>query len=88
LIRDFNGFGEWYKIRWYKITDKLEDALGNIRYCHDNGIEFEDKFVGEDTYAIITEGMDFEFDGYKGTLTKQTKLYTSDFEKVPVRVGD
>lgn len=88
LIRNWSLYGGNADSEWYKTTTFLDDALWNIR---DHRAElFEEHFTcfGEETYVIVTDTKDFEFDGYKGTLTKQTKLYTSEFEKVPVRVGD
>lgn len=90
LIRNWSICGGNENSDWYRTTKFLDEALANIRFHLDNIGRFEEHFIcfGKETYAKVTDTQDFEFDGYKGTLTKETKLYTSEFEKVPVRVGD
>lgn len=91
LKRDWAICGGNSDTAWYKVTRNLDEALYSIR----RGLEwdaepFESRFrvFDKDTYVIVTDTKEFEFDGYKGTLEKKSKLFVTEFEKVPVIVGE
>ena len=91
LMRNWSTCGGNADSNWYKVTRDIDKALHSIRMgvvYQREAFECHFRVFGEDTYVIAADMKEFEFDGYKGTLVKETKLYTSEFEKVPVIVGE
>lgn len=59
----------------YAATTNLREAIDSVLFN-----EFEEKL-----YVMYTDKKEMEFDGYKGVLAKEIRLYLKDFEKVVLK---
>lgn len=72
---------------WYDVTTDIIKALASYRTTVEKEGAFESRFVVFDKHTPVkyTAVKEMEFDGYKGSLTKEITLCVTDFEKVVLR---
>lgn len=92
LIRNWSICGGSCETEWFEATKSLKKAIENLwdydtnkkeYYMNDLGQEIERRFFENgksELKAKITLKKELEFDGYKGTLTKEEKYSVNDFE--------
>lgn len=91
LIRNWNICGGGPDTDWFEATENIYEAIDNSRVTnYHKGIQkaFEERAFPDELIAKIKVKKDFDFDGYKGTLTKELKFKVSDFEKVTLAVKE
>ena len=92
LIRNWNLCGGSQDSDWFEATKSLKEAIDNLwRYdskikeyfMEDLEKEIKRRFFEDGKSLLkakITLKKDLEFDGYKGTLTKEEVFTVNDFE--------
>lgn len=92
LIRNWNICGGTQDTDWFKATKSLKEAIDNLweydsktkeYYIKDLEKEVKSHFFKNyksELKARITLKKNLEFDGYKGTLTKEEIFTVNDFE--------
>lgn len=88
LLRNWTLCGGHEGSDFYKATRNILEAIGNTNN-ESIGHEFEswfNSFLDKDgktkLVVKIIDKKEFEFDGYKGTATKEIVLRVADFEKI------
>ena len=89
LMRNWGYCGGGETTEFYKATKNMLEAISNTNIAHRMNDTFEHwfgSFLDENKktklVVKINDSKEFEFDGYKGTATKEIILRVSDFEKV------
>ena len=89
LARNWGVCGGSETTEFYKATRNIIEAISSVNSAKPVGEAFEgwfNSFLDENkkTKLIvkIKDTKEFEFDGYKGTATKEITLRVADFEKV------
>lgn len=90
LMRDWAVCGGGPDTPFYKATTNPIEAILNTSYEKVYNKGFEDWFnsMGGNLYVKYTKEKEMEFDGYKGKLQKEIKLYVRDFEKIVLTEGE
>lgn len=90
LKRNWSYCGCGPNTKFYEATEDLEEAIRSVMAERRMRGPFDEwmKSFDQKLYVEYTEKKDMEFDGYKGTLTRETKLWVKDFEKVVFREVD
>ena len=86
LVRNWSICGGNPDTNWFEATDSIYKAIRESKNYAGKFIKeaFEDRpFQNEDELkAKIEITKEFEFDGYKGNLTKELVFNVSDFEEI------
>lgn len=89
LVRDWSCCGGSATTDFYKATKDVLEAITSVLFGLKRGERFDswlDRFLDENgktkLVAKIKDSKEFEFDGYKGTATKELTLRCADFETV------
>lgn len=89
LCRNWHICGGCSDTEFYKATKNINEAITNTNREEQMHEKFEKWFTsfldekGKTKLVVkIQDEKEFEFDGYKGTATKEIVLRVADFEKV------
>jgi hypothetical protein len=89
LARNWGVCGGCETTDFYKATKYILEAIGSVANAESVGEPFEhwfNSFLDENKktklVVKIRDTKEFEFDGYKGTATKEIVLRVADFERV------
>ena len=91
LTRNWSYCGGSETTEFYGVTKDIGEAIASVLFgtrkrINENFEEWMKKFLDENgktkLVVKIMDSKEFEFDGYKGTATKEITLRVSDFERV------
>ncbi len=89
LLRNWGYCGGTEHTEFYKATTDVTEAIKSVAFAKKCKEDFDHWFYsfldenGKTKLVVkITDSKEFEFDGYKGTATKELALRCADFERV------
>lgn len=90
LIRNWYICGGGPDTDWFKATKDIYEAVKNSKNNNNKTIEeaYKSRAFPDELKAKITVDKEFEFDGYKGILTKELVFKVSDFEKITLVIKE